>query len=80
MVLVVVLLQFVEPSSLAVGGIDVVQGVVHEVIAKITDSEGDPEKGKYYRVADWNYLYCQRKQKVQLNHHQNRRVHQSLSE
>ena len=80
MVLVVVLLQSVEEPSLAVGGIDVMQGVMCQIVAKITYPESYPEKGKNYWIGYRYYLHYQREEQVKLDYHQYRRMHESLSE
>ena len=49
--LVVIFLEFMEEGSFVIAGVDVVKGVVCEIVAKITYPESYPEKGKYYGIA-----------------------------
>lgn len=62
MVPVVVLLQFVEPTSAVLGGVDVMQGVVRQIIGQVADKEGRPEESEVDRILNGNYFAGQREE------------------
>jgi hypothetical protein len=49
-VLVMILLQAMKIASVALGGIDVVEGVVHNVVGHVAYQEERPEGGEYNPV------------------------------
>lgn len=67
-VLVMVLLQLVEPAALVLGSVDVVQRVVHQIVCHVANGQEGPEKGKQGRVSDGQELGYQREDDGSLHH------------
>ena len=77
-VLVVVLLQLVEPPLLVVRRIDVVQGVVRHVVTQVKKKKENPVEGEEQGVLD-RYQPCHEgASDEEGNYPQGRRIHQSV--
>lgn len=62
-----VLLQLMEPASLVLTCVDVVQRPVSQVVAYVPNHECSPEKRKEDGVLDWDDLAPDREQETYLN-------------
>ena len=77
---VVVFLQFVEVAVSVLGCVDVVQGIVANIVGHVPDEEEAPEEGWYDGIAERNHLcHCFQADKKSANS-QEGRVDQSVPE
>lgn len=77
--LVVVLLQCVEVAIGMLGGIDVVQGVVADIICHVSDEEEAPEEGGNDGIAERDHLFHRVESEDESAHCQEGRIDQSVA-
>lgn len=75
MVLVMILLQIVEPPSRMLACVDKMQWVVHQIVSYITETEANPEEGEQNRIVNPDDLDGQREKNTQFDSQQNWRMH-----